>query len=124
MQAEKPKSRHYNKSIIMKSFRAFLSLLFSVFCISLNAQVFVGGNIGFTSASDKNTSDGSKTSNYIFSLTPTVGKFLSEKTAIGFALDISLSGNTSGTNPESITKSSSLGGSLFLRYYLIKWNKI
>ncbi|MGD0756357.1 MAG: hypothetical protein ABR927_15000 [Bacteroidales bacterium] len=111
----------------MKLRRVFLVVLFYSFCISLNAQVFIGGNFGFNSATDK-TDDGgttiNKTSNYSFSLSPNLGKFLSEKFAIGVALDISLTGNTSGVNPETISKSSSIGGSLFLRYYAIKWNKL
>ncbi len=110
----------------MKSSRVSLIVLFSVFCIGLNAQVFIGGNFGFNISDDK-TNDGgatiNKSSNYSLSLSPKIGKFLSEKTAIGFALNISLSGNTAGVNPETISKSSSLGGSLFLRYYAIKWNK-
>lgn len=94
----------------MKSSRVSLIVLFSVFCIGLNAQVFIGGNFGFNISDDK-TNDGgatiNKSSNYSLSLSPKIGKFLSEKTAIGFALNISLSGNTAGVNPETISKSSS-----------------
>jgi opacity protein-like surface antigen len=110
----------------MKSSRVLLIALFSFFCISINAQVFVGGNFGFNTTSDKTDYGGipsDKTSNYGFSFTPNIGKFLSEKFAIGLALDISLSGNTSGVNTETISKSSSLGGSVFFRYYAIKWDK-
>lgn len=110
----------------MKSYRVFLIALLTFFCINLNAQVFVGGNFRLNTSNAK-TDDGTtttqKTSDYGFDLSPIVGKFLSEKLAIGFALDISLSGNSSGVNPETISKSSSLGVSPFLRYYAIKWNK-
>jgi hypothetical protein len=106
----------------MKSSSFFLIVLFSFFCISINAQVFIGGNFGFNTSNHK-TGDGNKTSNYSLNLSPNVGKFLSEKVAIGAALDISISGNTAGVNPENTSKSSSLGGSLFLRYYAIKWDK-
>lgn len=106
----------------MKSSSFFSIVLFSFFCISLNAQVFIGGNFGFNTTNHK-SGDGNKTSNYSFNLSPSVGKFLSEKFAIGAALDISLSGNTAGVNPENTSNSSSLGGSLFLRYYAIKWDK-
>jgi outer membrane protein len=111
----------------MKSNSVFLIILFSFFCISLNAQVFIGGNFGFNTINDKTDYGGTttdKTSNYSLSLSPNVGKFLSDKFAIGLALDISLSVNTTGVNPETINKTSSLGGSLFLRYYAIKWNKL
>jgi len=106
----------------MKSNSFYLIVLFSFFCISLNAQVFIGGNFGFNTSNHK-TGDGNKTSNYSLNLSPNIGKFLSEKFAIGAALDISLSGNTTGVNPENTSKSYSLGGSLFLRYYAIKWDK-
>ena len=89
----------------MKLSRVFLIVLFSIFCISLNAQVFIGGNLGFYTTNDK-TSDGgttlTKSSDYSLSLSPKVGKFLSEKTAVGFAFNIFLSGSTSGVNPETI----------------------
>jgi hypothetical protein len=110
----------------MKSGRVFFIVLFSAFCISLNAQVFVGGNVGFNAANDKTNDGGTiigKSSNYSISISPNIGKFLSEKFAIGVALDISFSGNTTGVNTETISKSSSLGGSFFMRYYAIKWNK-
>jgi hypothetical protein len=106
----------------MKSGSVFLIILFSFFCIGLNAQVFIGGNFGFNTTNDK-TVYGYTTSDYSLNLSPIVGKFLSEKFATGFSLDISISGNTSGVNPETISKSYSLGGSLFLRYYAIKWDK-
>jgi hypothetical protein len=109
----------------MKSCRVLLIALFSFFCISINAQVFVGGNFGFNTTSDKTDYGGipsDKTSNYDFSFAPNIGKFLSEKFAIGLALDISLSGNTSGVNTETISKSSSLRGSVF--FFSLLCNKM
>ena len=111
----------------MKSYRAFFIVLLSFFCISLNAQVFVGGNFSFNTSNDK-TDDGAttihKVSNYNFALLPKVGIYLSEKVAVGLALNISFNGSTSGVNTETISKTSSIGGSPFLRYYAIKWNKV
>jgi outer membrane protein len=111
----------------MKSYRAFFIALLSFLCISLNAQVFVGGNFSFNTSNAK-TDDGAttihKVSNYNFALSPKVGKFLSEKVAVGMALNISFTGSTSGVNTETISKTSSIGGSPFLRYYAIKWNKV
>jgi|WetSurMetagenome_2_1015567.scaffolds.fasta_scaffold02833_3 hypothetical protein len=106
----------------MKFRSGLLIFLFSFFCFSLNAQVFIGGDLGFNITNDK-TMYGNTASDYSLNLSPVAGKFLSEKIAAGVALDISLYGNTSGTDPEITTKSNSLGGSLFLRYYAIKWNK-
>ena len=110
----------------MKS-NLILLLTLSFFCISLNAQVFVGGNIGFNTGKQKSL-DGSVTtgkgSNFNLDLSPNVGKFLSEKVAVGIALDISFSQNTDGVSTETTTKSSSIGASPFLRYYAVKWNKL
>jgi outer membrane protein len=110
----------------MKSCRVILIALFSFIYISLNAQVFVGGSFGFnTSNSEHNaTTTTNKVSNYNLDLSPRVGKFLSEKLAIGLALDISLSGNKTDVNFETISKSSGIGISLLLRYYAIRWNKV
>jgi opacity protein-like surface antigen len=111
----------------MKSYRVFSIFLFSLICISVNAQVFVGGNFGFNTTNNK-ILDGATTiqrgSNFNFALSPLVGKFLSEKFAVGVELDLSLSGSKTSTNTETETKSSSIGVSPFLRYYAIKWNKL
>ena len=106
----------------MKFRSGLLIVLFSFFCLSLNAQVFVGGNLGFNLTTDK-TIYGNTASDYTIYLAPFAGKFLSEKVATGVALDMNVRGNTSGGDPETTTKSNSLGGSLFLRYYAIKWDK-
>lgn len=111
----------------MKSYRVFSIFLFSLICFSVNAQVFVGGTFGFITTNIKYL-DGATTtlkgSNFNFTLSPFVGKFLSEKFAIGIKLDLSLSGSKTGVNTETINKSSSIGASPFLRYYAIKWNKL
>lgn len=109
----------------MKSCRVFLIVLFSFIYISLNAQVFVGGSVRFNTSNNEHngTTTTFKTSNYSLDLGPSMGKFLSEKLAIGLALDISLSGNKTDVNTETISKSSGIGISPFLRYYALKWNK-
>jgi outer membrane protein len=110
----------------MKSYSVFFITLFSLLCVSLNAQVFVGGNFSFSTSSNKTNDGGTtilKSSSYNFGLSPNVGKFLSEKMAVGLSLDISFIRNSTGVNPETVNKSTSIGGSPFLRYYAIKWNK-
>ena len=109
----------------MKSYHVILIFLFSFFCVSLNAQYFVGGNFGLNLANDKNDNGvtTSKSTYYNFYLSPSVGKFLSEKVAIGLALNISFTGGTTGPDPETKDQSTSLGASPFLRYYAIEWNK-
>jgi outer membrane protein len=111
----------------MKSNRILIVILFSLISISLNAQVFVGGNVRFNTSghkSDNGASTTSKGSGYNLDIMPNAGKFLSEKLAIGIALNLSLSGNTSGVTTETILKSSSIGVTPFLRYYGLKWNKL
>ncbi|MEI6049673.1 MAG: outer membrane beta-barrel protein [Bacteroidota bacterium] len=108
----------------MKSSRVFIIAFCSFVFINLNAQVFVGGSVGFnTSNSEHEGATMQKSSSYNLGLRPSAGKFLSEKLAIGLALDISLSGSKTDVNTETVTKSSGIGVSPFLRYYAIKWNK-
>jgi opacity protein-like surface antigen len=108
----------------MKSRKVILIALCSLIFINLNAQVFVGGNAGFnTSNNDREGTTTMKSSSYNLNLRPMAGKFLSEKLAIGLALDISLSGSKTEVNTETLTKSSGIGVNPFLRYYAINWNK-
>jgi hypothetical protein len=108
----------------MRSNRVLLVAFISLFTISLNAQFFVGGNISFTSHNDKTdygTASPDKSSGYNLNFLPKAGIFLSEKIAVGAALDVYLSGSTTVNNTEN--RSSTIGISPFLRYYAIKWNK-
>ena len=111
----------------MKSSKLLLTVLLSIFCFSLNAQLFIGGNVGFNASSDK-TKDGgttiSNSSGYAFSFSPYAGKFLSEKFAVGIALNVVTNTSKTGVNPETISNTSSFGFGLFARYYAIKWNKL
>jgi len=109
----------------MKSYHVIILSLFSFLCINLDAQYFVGGNFSLSTINSK-TDNGvttNKSTDYTFSLYPSVGKFLSEKVALGLSLNISFSGGTSGPNPETKFKSSTIGASPFIRYYAIRWNK-
>jgi hypothetical protein len=110
----------------MKSGRIFLITLISLFCVSLNAQIFVGGNFTFNTHNDKTdlgTTAIEKISDYSFDFSPKAGMFIFDKLAFGLALDIYFSGSTSGVSTETISKSSGFGLSPFMRYYAVKWNK-
>lgn len=108
----------------MKSCKVFLIAICSFVFINLNAQVFVGGSAGFNTSNNNDAgTTPRKSSSYNLNLRPNVGKFLSEKLAIGLALDISLSGSKTDGNPETITNSSGIGVNPFLRYYAVTWNK-
>lgn len=110
----------------MKADRILLISLFSFFCVSLNAQVFVGGNFSLNTSGGSTTNGTVKTdkiSTFGFNLSPKAGMFLSEKLAAGAALDISFSNTKTPGIPETTSKSSTIGISPFLRYYAIKMNK-
>jgi len=109
----------------MKNYHILLTVLLSVFCVSLNAQIFIEGGVGFTGSSQK-TDDGistTKDTDNSFSIRPAVGKFISDKVAIGMALDITYAFRTSSPAPESKETFTSIGASPFVRYYAITWNK-
>ena len=110
----------------MKSGKTFLIALFSFFYVSLTAQIFVGGNIGFHTSGGSfynGTITTDKPTTYNFNVSPKVGKFLYEKLAVGAALDISFAGSKTPGNTEIISKTSTVGLVPFLRYYAIKLNK-
>ena len=110
----------------MKSVRISLIVLFSLFIVSLNGQVFTGGNISLhTNGGSQNdgTTTTDKTSNFNFGLSPKVGIFLSEKVAAGVAFDFEYSRSKIPGNTEIISKSSTFGFTPFLRYYAVKVNK-
>jgi outer membrane protein len=109
----------------MKNYHILLTVLLSVFCVSLNAQIFIEGSVGFTGSSQK-TDDGisiTKNSDNNFIFRPGVGKFISEKVAIGMDLDITYAFSTSSAANESKQTSTSIGASTYVRYYAISWNK-
>ena len=104
----------------MNSFKIILITICSFFFINLNAQLFVGGNVGFnTSNSDNEQTIPQKSSSYNLNIRPFAGKFLSEKLAIGLAIDLSMAG---GENANTY-KSTGIGVNPFLRYYPVKLNK-
>lgn len=107
----------------MRSIRISLIVTFIVFCAGLNGQIFVGGDFGFNSHTNKTKEMGTVTreySDYSLSLAPEAGKFLSEKVAIGIALGFSVGGSHSVNANETTTKSSSFGINPFVRYYAWK----
>jgi hypothetical protein len=110
----------------MKFCRVTFIVLFSFICISLNAQVFVGGGFGFNgsnSITDNGTTTTLEKSDYNFSFLPYAGKFLSEKVAAGVGLEIILSGTRTNSMIETKHRASTVGISPFVRYYAIKWDK-
>jgi hypothetical protein len=110
----------------MKTIRFIALVFFTFLFFNLNAQVFVGGNLGFNTSGGSHDNGTVKTDNTTstgFTFAPKIGKFLSDKTAIGIALNLSLSRITTPGNPETINTSSGFGINPFLRYYAVRMDK-
>jgi outer membrane protein len=107
--------------------KAILTGFIAVFiCVSLNAQVFVGGSISANMNStkvDNGTSPTPALSYYSIGFSPTLGKFLSEKFAVGLAINLGFTYERVKTSNESIDRTSAYGINPFIRYYAIRWNK-
>ena len=71
----------------MKKF--FLGLAISVISISANAQVYVGGGLGFSSVKEAHHEDVDVDTKTTFSLVPEIGYQLDEKLAVGVGLGYS-----------------------------------
>ena len=110
----------------MKLYRVILIALFSSFCLSLNAQVFIGGGINFTNSTREHEDNNElveRESAFGIGFSPKVGVFLSEKLAIGIDLNLSTYKRKTGIDSEAIYKQSNIGVSPFVRYYALNWNK-
>jgi outer membrane protein len=127
--AEKPESRLYLNPIRMKFIRIIPFLFLNFFVLAINAQVFIGGNFD-ASISNRKDLDNSpittKTTGYSFNVSPTVGKFLSDKVAMGIRIGAGFSLSDDqiiGQNRSNRSKGYNLGASPFVRYYFKKWDK-
>jgi long-subunit fatty acid transport protein len=110
----------------MKSPRIITTALFVFIAMSLNAQVFLGGGLGFNTAGgsvDDGSSTTDKPSTFNFNISPMVGKFASEKLAYGLALNFVTGRTESAGTPVTINTSNTYGFTPFLRYYAVKMNK-
>ncbi len=103
------------------------AVTFVVCSFGAQAQYFVGGQFGFstTGGSEKTgniTVDKPKTTYFNFS--PKAGKFLSEKIAVGVALNVMNQRvkTTAGGNTRT-DKTSGFGIAPFARYYFLQMNK-
>lgn len=111
----------------MKLFRFILTAFFAFLLTSgLNAQVFVGGGFGVSSSGgnfDNGNQQTDRPSEFDFNFSPVVGKFLSEKMAIGLSLNLGLSVDNNNAAIETIDTQSSFGLTPFVRYYVITAGK-
>ena len=110
----------------MKTNRIILIVIFVLFPFILNAQVFLGGNFGLNISGgniDNGTITTDKPSTVSFNISPMVGKFLSEKVAVGALVDFTYSQTNNNGTPEVINSNSSIGITPFLRYYALRMDK-
>lgn len=107
----------------MKSVKVALISIFVLFSVSLNAQVFVGGNIGVRLAGGTNDDNSKKPTEFDLNIAPTMGKFISEKTAIGVTLNFGTSIENNNEAVEVVDKVTAFGISPFIRYYAVNLNK-
>ncbi len=110
----------------MKTIRLILIMVFTFFFAVLDAQLFVGGNIGLNASGSKHvdgtvTTDGPK--DFGFNVTPRAGKFLSENVALGLDLNFAYDRSESFGNVETVSKNTTFGFSPFVRYYAIRVDK-
>jgi hypothetical protein len=109
----------------MKSIKFIPIPLLLFVSVCLNAQTFIGGNVGFsTSKSEEDrTHDTLKINNCTLGLMPSLGRYITNNLAIGIALNISSTKRKVEYYTTSIEKSSNIGINPFIRYYAIRWNK-
>lgn len=109
--------------MLMKSIMYILISLFAG--TSLSAQVFVGGNINFSTTNSKQDRPSGlrETNNSSIGLRPVIGKFVADKLAIGLALDFT--STKSKTDYINFSQANTLyaGINPFIRYYAVSWNK-
>jgi opacity protein-like surface antigen len=107
----------------MKSVKIALISLLVLFSVNLNAQVFVGGNFGMRLSGGTYDDNSKKPTKFELNIAPTAGKFISEKTAIGVALNFGTSNENNNEDIEVVDKITAFGISPFIRYYAVSFNK-
>jgi len=108
--------------------RILFALLILVTCsVGAQAQYFVGGRFGF------NTNGGSQKSGGVtvdkpkytsFNFSPSVGKFISDKLAVGVSLNFTAQSQKTTVGGNTYTdKTTGFGIAPFARYYFLQMNK-
>lgn len=110
----------------MKTLKLSLTIFFTFLYVSLNAQVFVGGNLGFSLAGgsiNNGSTTTDKSSAFNLSLSPFAGKFFTEDVAGGVAINFAYSRDKTPGTPETVNTSSTIGVAPFIRYYALRMDK-
>jgi hypothetical protein len=103
-----------------------LSFCFCLATLVCKSQYFAGGSISFDSQGGHTKSDDTTTKSttaFDYTLSPQIGKQLSEKVDLGFALTFGQHYTNSNQTPETKWNSISFGFHPFVRYYAFGLNK-
>lgn len=109
----------------MKKLFFTLSVVLATVCFA-SAQLFVEGNLGFSTTGGKTTVGSTSTispSLTSFNLTPSVGYMLSDDFHVGLGLNIGFSKSVTPGTPETTDNTSLFGFAPFARYYAFRVNK-
>lgn len=111
----------------MRVNRIILISLLSFLCIGVNAQYFAGGSVNLSTTHSKDESGTTTTDDaksFSTGISPVAGIFLSDKLAIGLELNTGFTKRETGVDTKTITKTTYFGLSPFVKYYMVKWNKL
>lgn len=108
--------------------RILLAIVVLAVCsVGAQAQYFVGGQFGFSTNGGSQKSGGvsvDKPKYTSFNLSPSVGKFISDKLAVGVSLNFSVeSVKTTYSGDTQTDKTTGFGIAPFARYYFLQMNK-
>ncbi len=108
--------------------RILLAIAVLVACnVGAQAQYFVGGQFGFNTTGGSQKSGGvtvDKPKTTLFSLSPSVGKFISDKLAVGASLNFTVQSQKTTVGGNTYTdKTTGFGIAPFARYYFLQMNK-
>jgi hypothetical protein len=110
----------------MKRTIVFLLSIFMLSLVTGKAQLFVGGNLSFSSQGGSyevgsTSTDKNKTTSFGFY--PKAGYFLNDQFAVGAQLVLALSSSKTPGTPEVINSSNTIGLTPFVRYYVLQMDK-
>ncbi|HUW06140.1 MAG TPA: outer membrane beta-barrel protein [Williamwhitmania sp.] len=108
--------------------RILFALLVLLTCsVGAQAQYFVGGQFGFNTTGGSQKSGGvtvDKPKNTSFNFSPSIGKFISDKLAVGVSLNFTAQSLKTTVGGNTYTdKTTGFGIAPFARYYFLQMNK-
>ncbi len=108
--------------------KVLMTMVAAVAAVSMNAQVYLGGNVGFSTSTDKTVADTKKTTNS-FTIAPEIGMSLDDKMGVGIVLGFGTATNKTefsgalASTPSVKRTTTSIDIRPYLRYQIMKVNK-